>query len=782
MKQHMKLLAVGTFVAALAVLAAPRAVAVNYGSGMGPNGTGIDPWGRPCITNFGWASIPTGNTFDSFLHDGNMNIAYDVTVVTNSVHCVAGCTYYLNGTVYIYKNSTIKIDPGTVFRGLTPDQSQDHQYPGSLCISAGSKMFANGTPSHPIVFTDQWDDNIPGSGFPTATATNLDPRLVTYFSTFPGNNGTITISTSGVAANARDYRTWHPHTGNWGGVMHCGKTFVAIGPNGERPSTGTPALGPDPSNKANIEGLTTAGALSQWGGGDDDDSSGEMTYCQTRYGGFPLGLGNEINGWSIAAMGRGTVFHHMETVNSEDDGIEWFGGTVNTKYLVVWAAGDDQFDTDCGYRGKRQFGFAVKGEEGKGQTYSLINDGGQIAGSVYSDKAFEMDGGDDRDAVPNDSSYQQPFGLSVDYNFTVIGKGASNETCALYCNEGAGTVTSTNWYYGIEKDACFHNRDGVGHQAYNGVFVDFGGVGTLIQNDANPYTNVAMTVAAGNVYTNSSVHHYLMRYDDFSFARDGHLTGNAAEYYYKPHGQFTQQPGFQSDYRDNVWYGFLTNGMGANVDGVSCTNMLSATVYSQSGHKEVYLNCPMADIMHENLRTTDWDGTAIPAGTNWNNQLVNTLPIMSLVRTNGLITGQKHVPLTQPYMRNVIKINPLPNPAVIMDASPRTAPNDGFFTPVNYYGAFGPTNNWLVGWTCVDALGLIDHPNANPRVNPTISMTSTSAVISFATVSGVQYSVEAGPDGHQWTPQTLVTGNGSTKVVEDTSALTNQHFYQVIVP
>jgi hypothetical protein len=47
-----------------------------------------------------------------------------------------------------------------------------------------------------------------------------------------------------------------------------------------------------------------------------------------------------------------------------DDGFEFFGGTVNVKYLSVLFVGDDSFDTDEGYQGMGQFLFAMVGVNG----------------------------------------------------------------------------------------------------------------------------------------------------------------------------------------------------------------------------------------------------------------------------------------------------------------------------------------------------------------------------------------------------------------------------------
>jgi len=69
----------------------------------------------------------------------------------------------------------------------------------------------------------------------------------------------------------------------------------------------------------------------------------------------PLGQDNEINGISLAGVGRGTTIDHCEVAWNLDDGFEMFGGTADLKYCSVLFVGDDAFDTDLGYRGRAQF-------------------------------------------------------------------------------------------------------------------------------------------------------------------------------------------------------------------------------------------------------------------------------------------------------------------------------------------------------------------------------------------------------------------------------------------
>jgi len=200
------------------------------------------------------------------------------------------------------------------------------------------------------------------------------------------------------------------------------------------------ATAPNSGVYKHIEGMTPFGDLTKYGGGDDDDDSGVIRHVSIRYGGYVIGDANEINGLTMGAVGRGTTIEHVEVFQNKDDGFEFFGGTVNTKYLVNWANGDDSFDWDEGFRGKGQFWLTVQGP--------LSSE------SDKSDKGGELDGsttGDNR----------MPSSIGTVYNATMVGLG-----------KGTGL-----------KNTALHFRDGTGGRFYNSVFMDFGGACALIEGD-----------------------------------------------------------------------------------------------------------------------------------------------------------------------------------------------------------------------------------------------------------------------------------------------------------
>jgi hypothetical protein len=76
-----------------------------------------------------------------------------------------------------------------------------------------------------------------------------------------------------------------------------------------------------------------------------------LRYVSIRHGGALIGEGNEINGLTLGGVGNSTVIDNIEVVANVDDGIEFFGGTVNASNLLVWAQGDDGLDIDQAYSG-----------------------------------------------------------------------------------------------------------------------------------------------------------------------------------------------------------------------------------------------------------------------------------------------------------------------------------------------------------------------------------------------------------------------------------------------
>jgi hypothetical protein len=127
--------------------------------------------------------------------------------------------------------------------------------------------------------------------------------------------------------------------GDWGGLVLCGKAPT----NKHDSGTGV--------------GIAEGGIGSLYGGTDAADNSGVLQYVRIEFPGIGLTAtpNSEINGLTLYAVGSGTTIDHIQVSYSGDDSYEWFGGTVNLKYLVALRGWDDDWDADNGFSGKVQF-------------------------------------------------------------------------------------------------------------------------------------------------------------------------------------------------------------------------------------------------------------------------------------------------------------------------------------------------------------------------------------------------------------------------------------------
>jgi hypothetical protein len=164
----------------------------------------------------------------------------------------------------------------------------------ALIVARGGRIIAEGTPSEPIIFTAEGDDL----------------------------KGSIPLESRGL----------------WGGVIILGNAPINTR-NGEDM----------------VEGIPVSEPRGVYGGPDDEDNSGILRYVSIRHGGANIGEGNEINGLTLGGVGQQTIIDHIEVISNADDGVEFFGGSVNCSNLVVAFCGDDALDFDQGYRGKCQF-------------------------------------------------------------------------------------------------------------------------------------------------------------------------------------------------------------------------------------------------------------------------------------------------------------------------------------------------------------------------------------------------------------------------------------------
>jgi len=182
--------------------------------------------------------------------------------------------------------------------------------------------------------------------------------------------------------------------GDWGGVVICGKA-----PNN---LTGT----------IELEG----GYKGYHGGTDAADNSGSLKYVRIEYAGIPLNPNQEINSLTMGSVGSGTTLEYIMASFGLDDSFEWFGGTVNAKYLIAYKGTDDDFDVDNGYSGNVQFGLSYRD--------------GNLADASGSN-GFEVDNNSKGDAIA-------PYTSATFANISVIGaKGTSSSFLDFNFQNGA---------------------------------------------------------------------------------------------------------------------------------------------------------------------------------------------------------------------------------------------------------------------------------------------------------------------------------------------------------
>lgn len=119
-------------------------------------------------------------------------------------------------------------------------------------------------------------------------------------------------------------------------------------------------LGNAPTNKPTTQQVeggfgTIPNSDAMYGGNNPDDSSGVLRYVRIEFAGSVFSQDNESNGLTLGGVGRKTIIEYVQVSFGNDDDFEFFGGTVNARYLVSWRNLDDNIDTDFGYSGKIQF-------------------------------------------------------------------------------------------------------------------------------------------------------------------------------------------------------------------------------------------------------------------------------------------------------------------------------------------------------------------------------------------------------------------------------------------
>ncbi|MEM0578330.1 hypothetical protein [Flavobacterium polysaccharolyticum] len=197
-------------------------------------------------------------------------------IINKDTKLVSTKTYQLNNRVYVTNNATLTIEPGTIIRAGVGDID----YCGTLIITKGAKLIAEGTEKAPIVFT------------------------------------------SDKAVTVRK-------PGNWGGIIILGNA---------------PVNKIDKDNKHVMTDFNIDLAQATYGGDKPEDNSGVLKYVRIEYAGKKINGSKEINALILGGVGKKTIIDHVQISYSNGDAFYLAGGEINMNNLISFRCDDDDFD------------------------------------------------------------------------------------------------------------------------------------------------------------------------------------------------------------------------------------------------------------------------------------------------------------------------------------------------------------------------------------------------------------------------------------------------------
>ncbi|MEM1112667.1 MAG: hypothetical protein AAGI11_12225 [Pseudomonadota bacterium] len=213
--------------------------------------------------------------------------------ITTDITINPGRFFVLNGKVTIGgDNENSAVLTMNAGSTLIGDDAEDF-----LVISRGSQIVVNGTNSNPVTMT---------------AAADVEGQNLT---------------------NVR---------GLWGGLVI----------NGNAPINDCPEGAVGGTDECTKEGEANSGIF---GGSNPNDTSGSIRYLLVKFAGSNVDPENQLNGIAFQAVGDGTLIEYVQVHNNLDDGIEFFGGTADAKYVLLTGHGDDSLDWTDGWTGRIQF-------------------------------------------------------------------------------------------------------------------------------------------------------------------------------------------------------------------------------------------------------------------------------------------------------------------------------------------------------------------------------------------------------------------------------------------
>ena len=176
----------------------------------------------------------------------------------------------------------------------------------------------------------------------------------------------------------------------------------------------------------NVPGGTAVGEgdTGTYGGSDPNDNSGVLRYVVVSNAGFQFTEEDEFNGIALQGVGNATTVENIQVHLNADDGVEFFGGTVNAKNIVVTGAGDDSIDWTEGWQGNVQY----------------------VVVKQYTDEGDQGIEGDNN----GDNNDLEPRALPTLANMTFLGQPSTD--IGWLIREGSGVSISNSIVTGFGED------------------------------------------------------------------------------------------------------------------------------------------------------------------------------------------------------------------------------------------------------------------------------------------------------------------------------------------
>ena len=191
---------------------------------------------------------------------------------------------------------------GKVTSNVTLDANTAYKLTGSYIVEAGGVL------------------NIPAGTKITAN----DGSTSVYIAVLKGGK----ININGTAANPVVMSSASGAAGSWGGLTICGNATTTAG----------------------VDATAEVGGF-KYGGTNDTDNSGSISYLVIKGTGAQINTDAQYNGISFYAVGSGTTVNNIAVIDGDDDGVEFFGGTVSATNIYLKDNNDDSVDWTEGWNG-----------------------------------------------------------------------------------------------------------------------------------------------------------------------------------------------------------------------------------------------------------------------------------------------------------------------------------------------------------------------------------------------------------------------------------------------